>query len=491
RLIPYGRNSNFTGRKNILESVQRLSEPASHNRIALHGLGGSGKTQIALEYVYQRASESGCHVFWVGGSGLSKFSEGFRDVAQLAQIYPTNTEKDREGYLKSIRRWFEGPNSGDWILVIDNADNDTDFVGNNGPIAKFVPQGMKGTVIFTTRSGVVASRQGCKVVEVGEMGGDEALELFSKRFTSGGSLGDEGKTAIAMIVASVHRIPLAIVGAAAYMTETKTSPSIYWSILRENDERARRLLSQQFCDIRREVDVTESILGTYFITFDRITQQMPSAADLLRLMVFLDRQNIPEEILSQSGLKGMDDPVEFRQAVGRLLAFSLVAIVMREEKTFYELHRLVQLSLQVYYPTKQLKQARAVALKVVSRLFPQGESEQREIGHVYIPHALAKYSHSSSAGILEYVSYLALTLQDQGKYKESETMHRRTLEKRKKILGPDHPDTLTNHPVTLTSANNLATALQYQGKYEEAERMHRHTLEIQEKILGPDHPHTL
>ncbi|CUS13682.1 unnamed protein product, partial [Tuber aestivum] len=97
RLIPYGRNSNFTGRKNILESVKRLSEPASHNRIALYGLGGSGKTQIALEYVHQRASESGCHVFWVGGSGLSKFSEGFRDVAQLAHIYPTNAEKDPEG----------------------------------------------------------------------------------------------------------------------------------------------------------------------------------------------------------------------------------------------------------------------------------------------------------------------------------------------------------------------------------------------------------
>ncbi|CUS13683.1 unnamed protein product, partial [Tuber aestivum] len=361
------------------------------------------------------------------------------------------------------------------------------------------------------RSGVVASRQGCKVVEVGEMGGDDALELFSKRFTSGGSLGDEGKTAIAMIVASVHRMPLAIVGAAAYMTETKTSPSIYWSILRENDERARRLLSHQFCDIQREVDVTESILGTYFITFDRITQQMAPAADLLRLMVFLDRQNIPEEILSQSGLKGMDDPVEFRQAIGRLLAFSLVTVVKREERPFYELHRLVQLSLQVYYPTKQLKQARAAALRVVSRLFPQGESEQREIGHIYIPHALTvtqdsldpiagelcfhmgryfrekgsysdaeiqfrrcialqgkpkdygrgaedqqrlkllgaatgyrpmtdvavkmfrrilgglkKYPHSNSARILKYVGYLALTLQDQGKYEESETMYRRT-----------------------------------------------------------------
>ncbi|CUS13685.1 unnamed protein product, partial [Tuber aestivum] len=530
RLIPYGRNSTFTGRKNLLESVERFSEPTAHSRIALHGLGGSGKTQIALEYVYRHASQSGCHVFWVGGSGLLSFSEGFRDVAQLVRIPRASTEGDEEGYLKSIRKWFEGPNSGDWILVIDNADNDADFVGNNGPIAKFVPQGTKGIVIFTTRSLLVASRQGCKIIEVGEMEEDDALELFSKRFTGGDSLGDEGRTAITMILASLHHLPLAIVGAAAFMTETKTSPPAYWTILRESDERAKRLLSQQFCDIQRELDVTESILGTYFATFDRITQQMPPAADLLRLMAFLDRQNIPEELLNRSGLKGVDDPVEFRQAIGRLLAFSLVAIVTHEEKTFYELHRLVQLSLQVYLPTKKSTQARAAALKVVSQLFPRDESKRRYVGPIYIPHALA-VTQDSRGPIAEDLCFhmglyfldkgsynnaeiqfrrcialrgkggrkilgpdhpdtlmsansLAVVLRNRGKHDESEAMHRHTMERRKKILGPDHPD-------TLMSANNLAIVLQDQGKHDEAEAMHRFTLERRVKILGPDHSDTL
>ncbi|CUS06611.1 unnamed protein product [Tuber aestivum] len=63
-------------------------------------------------------------------------------------------------------------------------------------------------------------------------------------------------------------------------------------------------------------------------------------------------------------------------------------------------------------------------------------------------------------------------------------MHRRALEGREKILGPDHPD-------TLTSVNNLAGVLQSQGKYDESEEMHRRALEGREKILGPDHPNTL
>ncbi|PWW77303.1 hypothetical protein C7212DRAFT_185931 [Tuber magnatum] len=534
RLIPYSRNRTFTGRKNLLELAKGFSEGTPHSRIALYGLGGSGKTQIALEYVYQCSSESGCHVFWIHGSGLLKFSEGFRRVAQHVQLPPANAETDEERFLLDIRRWFEGPNSGDWILVIDNADNDADFAGNNSPIAKFIPQGTKGTVIFTTRSRQVASRQGCRMIEVGRMGEEDAQELFAKRF--------------------------------AFMTETGTSPSAYWTILQHSDERAKKLLSQQFCDVQREVNETESVLGTYFVTFNRITQQMPPAAHLLRLIAFFDRQNIPEELLSQCGLEGMDDPVEFRQAIGKLLGFSLVTTVKCQEKTFYELHRLVQLSLQMYLPTEELVQGRATALGVVSRLFPRCEQQWRYVGPVYIPHAFAVTKDSThpiteelgfhmgryflgigsynnaeiqfrrcitlreegkeynwdhegqrrfrflgvayiylgkakvaekifrdllegidkslsptNPDVLDLISCLATALARQGKYDESEAvnrrkydeseaMNRRALEGKEKILGLDHPE-------TLTSVNNLALVLQYQGKYDESEAMNRRALE--------------
>ncbi|CUS13416.1 unnamed protein product, partial [Tuber aestivum] len=105
----------------------------AHNRVALHGLGGCGKTQIALEYVCRRTSEGHCNVFWVQGSGISKFTEGFKAIGQHVRIPLASTEKDEEELLRHTRTWFEGPDSGDWILVIDNADNDADFVGNTSP----------------------------------------------------------------------------------------------------------------------------------------------------------------------------------------------------------------------------------------------------------------------------------------------------------------------------------------------------------------------
>ncbi|CUS09496.1 unnamed protein product, partial [Tuber aestivum] len=442
------------------------------------------KTQIALEYLYRCGSESDCDIYWVHGSGLPTFSDEFRAIAQHGRIPLAGTETDEEGFLLNVKRWFQGPDSGHWILVIDNADNEEDFIGNSGRISKFVPQGPRGTLIFTTRSLQVALRQGCERIEIGKMEDDEAQALFLKHLVHYHIPSDKEQQAINMILNSIHRIPLAIIGAAAFMTETQIPPSTYWTIFRGSDEQAKRLLSRPFCDIRREADMTQSILATYFITFDLITRQMPLAADLLRLIASLDRQNIPEELLSQSGLDGIDDQIQFLEAIGKLLGFSLVTRVECEDQKLYELHRLVQLSLQVYLPTEELSRWRATALKVVSRLFPRRWATWRDVSSVYIPHVLVVTENSTDPIAEELCFRLGLYFRDMGKYDESEKMHRHALEGREKILGPDHPD-------TLTSVNNLALVLREQGKYGESEKMHRHALEGREKILGPDHPNTL
>jgi hypothetical protein len=72
----------------------------------------------------------------------------------------------------------------------------------------------------------------------------------------------------------------------------------------------------------------------------------------------------------------------------------------------------------------------------------------------------------------------------QGKYKAAEAMNKKTLALREKVLGPEHPD-------TLTSMSNLAGVLGRQGKYEDAEAMNRQTLVLRKKVLGPEHPDTL
>jgi tetratricopeptide (TPR) repeat protein len=79
---------------------------------------------------------------------------------------------------------------------------------------------------------------------------------------------------------------------------------------------------------------------------------------------------------------------------------------------------------------------------------------------------------------------LALVLSGQEKYEEAEEVHRQTLKLREKVLGKEHPS-------TLSSMSNLALVLRDQGNYKEAEEMHRQTLELKEKVFGKEHPSTL
>ncbi|RPA93383.1 hypothetical protein L873DRAFT_1847235 [Choiromyces venosus 120613-1] len=179
------------------------------------------------------------------------------------------------------------------------------------------------------------------------MAGEEAQELFSKSFLHWGSLEAEERKVVLTILESLDHLPLAVVGAAAFMTATNTPPSEYWPIFQRDESERKKLLLREFSDIRSEADVTET-------------------ARLLRLIAFFDRQNIPEELLSQFGLEGMGGSIEFREAIGNLLGSSFVTGVKREGKQFYELHRLVQLPIRAYLSTRELLQWKATALRVFS-----------------------------------------------------------------------------------------------------------------------------
>ncbi|KAG0641803.1 P-loop containing nucleoside triphosphate hydrolase protein [Tuber brumale] len=339
-------------RRRILKKVESLAQMEGHNRIALWGLGGTGKTQIALEFVYQYGG--GRPVFWVHGSSLGKFREEFLNTIPYGGIPEAAIHgKDDESRLASVKKWFESPSSGEWILVVDNADNESDFYNNSSPIAKYIPQGSKGALIITTRSRLVASRLGChggSAIEVKGMNSNEAMKLFLSRYEVPNR--QEEKWAAKDILRSLHNLPLAVVGAAAYMTETSTMPSEYLDMFNSEDS-AKRLLSQEFSDIYREPPgcVAESILSTFFITFEQIKERYHLAMDLLRLITFLtDHQNIQEDLLRYSGLPGMDVAVTARNTIGKLMNFSLVTKTASSvgDLPVYEFHRLVQISAEVY-----------------------------------------------------------------------------------------------------------------------------------------------
>jgi len=446
-------------------------------------------------------------------------------IAREAKIplRSTTPEKNQEEILQDVKLWLEGAGSKDWILLLDNADNVVDFESNSSEISKFLPQGAKGSIILTTRSLAVAEREDCNVIEVGKVSDAEARELFSRELKIPGHLQIGDEQAVGNLIDFLSHLPLAITGAAAFMLETSTSPSDYWSLIQESDKQAKRLLSSEFRVLAREADMTESILSTFFITFDRISTQAPMAADILRLIAFLDRQTIPKDLIAQSGLEGVADSLDFRRAIGTLLGFSLVSEEQGSE--VYELHRLVQLSVHAYLSPKETSKWKGRAVEAVSTLYPEYDHGVQHMCVVYLPHALAVMNGSTGPRVDELHYRVATHLYSMGYYRNAETHIRQC------IAGGISNNQIPERTLGLTiiyaylketlgllvgllssvfsyiwlllphrhsqyyrryweRRGLLAMVLTSQGRYAEAESLSRRVLKGTEKTLGPGHADT-
>jgi tetratricopeptide (TPR) repeat protein len=482
------------------------------------------KTQVALEYICRQV-DGDRHVFWVNGGSWATFSRDYHNIsAQLGLLVPD--AKEDEIFLR-LKNWLEGEDSGDWVLVVDNADSPSELRNS-----RYIPRRFKGKLIVTTRSCAVADQLLCETVEVPKMDANEAEILFQRLYTD--TIPARDTHYIHDLLLALDYLPLAIAGAAAFMRTTKTLPGEYLNMFNSTRTNQASLLMKKFNDIRRdpqqdeaggaedEEGMTESVLTTYYITFRRIQKLCPLSADLLRLFAYLDRQAVPEEFLLQ--LDGATDVILFREAVGYFLGFSL--ITRDTDSGSYDVHRLVHLSMEAYISQSpdEAANSKKRALGIVSQLFPFAEYENGDICSAYLPHALAviRYfddSESEVASLLEKVGmylyqtgdyrgarehlehnleiceragsdtlgvigFLGSVYYSQGDYSKALEWHDQALAEQERSLGRDHP-------LTLATVNNMALVYGSQGDYIKALEWYGRALAGQETSLGIDHPDTL
>ena len=205
--LPFYKNDNFIGRDRELAEIHKvlyIDGPTSHRRVmALHGLGGIGKTQLAIQYAYIHQNDY-TSVWWVNASTTQTFSQGFLGIAQQLLSYhakkttgglkPDNSRiavalglppdvVDQNGTLTTSRDitdivvnaiigWFAVEDNNQWLLIIDNYD---DMSVN---IYDFLHPRSSGSILITSRSR--DTRRIGKALEVQEVAQDEALEILRK-----------------------------------------------------------------------------------------------------------------------------------------------------------------------------------------------------------------------------------------------------------------------------------------------------------------------
>lgn len=528
--VPLIRNGFFTGRTALLERLHAAFLGASPGVSiqALSGLGGIGKTQTALEYVY-RYADSYQAVFWVGADPRGNLLADFAMIARFLDL-PEKDEPDQALIVAALHRWFRMHTG--WLLVFDNVE---DMV----TLRTFVPGDGQGHVLLTTRTqapGLAATLHAVESLDLDE--GTEFLLRRTRLLAPGTPLAqvkDRAREAAQELVRLFAGHPLALDQAGAYIEETGGDLTGYLAL---SQQRQAALLARRGRSAGADHH-PDSLVTTFSLTFAQLAQVDPAAADLLRFCAFLYPDSLPEEVL----LAGAHffpptsrflatDAFELDEALATLLHYSLIR---RHPATrTVSVHRLVQEVLKSNLSEDQQRFWAEAAVHALSQVFPSGQPETWRECQRYLAHARTcarlitqwQLRFIEAARLLNVLGFYlsqraeyaeaqscykqALAVLTEGKesmeekeqllradillnlgeqqlmlahYEEAERQLRAALHAREQVLGNDHPDLAEN-------LNALAGVYHNQGQLAQAEPLYRQALALQERVPGPDDPVT-
>ncbi|RYP92185.1 hypothetical protein DL770_001692 [Monosporascus sp. CRB-9-2] len=454
--VPFQRDPHFVDRDILAEIDCKSKQPAS--RVALVGLGGVGKSQLAVEYSYRTRERSpDTWVFWVPATSSARFEEGYRKIAERAKL--PGWDKSDVDIFKLVYSWLSHEANSYWVMIIDNADDlsvfspsgkgkgrEDNLFNARAPLLEFLPQSPNGSLLITSRNRDVAFQltgSYADIIRIPPMEQAHALALLRNKL--GGSV--EHDDAVALVEA-LDYMPLAIAQAAAYISQRapRATVSRYLQDLRRGDRDRAKLLNMDIGDSRRDGTASNSIIATWQISFEHIRRDRPSAMRLLSLMSLFDRQGIPDSLLDGRYQDDSDVSFDFEEDLNTLTSFSLVATDVEGHQ--FEMHRLVQFSTRKWLELQgELEGWREKYVRLMDDNYPVGIYENWKACRALFPHAEAAVPCRPGGGsILEtWASVLykaAWYAEGVGNYQAAHEMGRGALEAREATLGAEHPETL-------------------------------------------------
>jgi tetratricopeptide (TPR) repeat protein len=502
------RIASFTGRADELDRLdailmhdKRAAVTQVVGRAAVQGMGGVGKTSLAVEYVH-RFRNLYAGVCWCPAearTGLLSALAGLAETLGAATAEEADVEKAAKA---ALRRMAE--QRATWLLVYDNVaapDHITDLLPSAG-----------ARVLITSRFSdwsEVAEEVALDVLPL-----EEAVALLESR------TGQSDPAGARTLAGALGNLPLALDHAAAYCKRTQMRFADYAA-------KASGLITAA----PRGAGYPRSVAATFDLAIAEAVAQCPAADALMAYLAQCAPERIPMILVEG----GFEDEADRMNAVAALAEVSLVKHDPFEDGTpALTVHRLVQAV------ARARSEANGTAQGAVGRLIARLSGTYPENGlrdpqswpmcAQLTPHLLAlrdahpddasacedwsallnwagnyfhgRAAHSQSALLLrdalairekafgpehpataQSLNNLALLLWNQGDFAGARPLFERALAIREKVLGPDHPN-------TATSLSNLARLLQDQGDLTGARPLFERALAIREKMLGPEHPDT-
>ena len=500
------RNQGFTGRDMLLVSIrERLLGGDRAVVQALHGMGGVGKTQLAIEYAHRFAHAYDI-VWWIAAEQPALIINQIADLATPlgcaeADALITVAADAVMTQLRSRDRW---------LLVFDNA-------GQAHDVWSWLPSSAAGHVLITTRTS--GWREVAAVpVEIDVFGRPESVAVLQERVPG---LPEADADSLAE---GLGDLPLAVVQAASYMAESGMPAAEYRQLV---ETRAACILNEG-----QVVAYPGTLAGATQLARERLATASVPAAMVADICAFFAAEPIPLTLFTTAAPQLPEpltniavDTMDWRRILIELGRSALA----RVDQHSVQMHRLTQAILR-----DQLKAERATTICTLAETIlvanDPGDPDNPVTWSRWaqlLPHLLAINPATSSAleirkltrnaswyllmrgdikggyalaehlyqqwrrqlgpddeQTLSAASSLAEALGQMGRFVEARSLHKEILARRRRVLGDDHPD-------TLSSASNLAVDLGNLGERQAARELHEDTLARRRRVLGEDHPHTL
>lgn len=484
-LVPYDQNPHFVGRtelrKTLREKLVTVGEKQYNHRVALYGLGGVGKTQTALAYVYAHRSDYDA-IYWITGVNQASLLSGFQDIAKAGGLQGTH-EMGPTDVAKVVIEWLRSQDN--WLLVIDNLD-DFDVARQYLP-----PREVSKHTIITTRNPnfIDIPAEG---IEISTLDPKDAIELLLLR-----SFGpkvpakfdpDKVQAEAAEVVEKLGYLALAIEQAAAFIRETSKDIFRFLpSYMADRKKHHKRVP-------RGNWEYPHPVSSTWHLSFQKVKEGNEVASELLKLFAFLNPDGILREFL-EAGRDGLPDSLgeligdedEYYGVLNELVRFSLIRREDDKDEEMVTMHRLVQAVIKDEMEDEHFSAMTEAVLSLCDHAFPHTwEGEGRSVCRKYQEQVLAMLSEvkdTESDVLLRLIIRVAWFLQEDGKYAQAVELQTKIIEVSTARNGPDHED-------TLTAMTRLATAYRYQKRWDEAIRIQEKVYETNRTKFGDDHLNT-
>lgn len=457
----------LAGREELLEELsKRLTggDGTSPRTVALWGMGGVGKTSVALAYARQHLADVG--LAWQFSADERAVLEAeFSDLAAQLGVRDIADTRDPVTSVHGALAAFPAQ----WLLVLDNAPD-------RASIGRFLPPAGPGRILITSQN--PGWRHG-EALQVPLLGPKVAADFMVTR------TGDRDWEAAGKLAEMMDGLPLALEQAAAYILATGGTLAVYLGLFRQRrTEMLRRGEPSGY---------PGTVATTWSLAFAKLEQSAPEAAGLLRLLAYYAPEAVPLRLLLQPRpglveelspeISGMLAPLLESElaAADAIAALRRYSLVTRDSHGAVSVHRLVQAVTSDQMSAELAGMWRHAAAVIVEAAMPD-DPEQPDTWPLYaslLPHAQTVLGDGSRG-----MEQIALYLGHSGSYDAARDLQEKAYHARTRVLGPDHR-------FTLVARNMLAYWTGKAGDPSGARDQFAALLAVQERVLGPEDPATL